>query len=297
MVIALLVLFVQLAPNKATALALKATRKHSGLTRKKLVLPDGTRYVYLEGGAGVPLMMLHGFGGDKDTFTRVARYLVKRYRLIIPDIVGFGESSHSTTTDYSPVAQAERLRMFAQALQLNNVHLAGNSMGGQIALVYAALYSTEVMSMWLIGPAGIWSASKSHVFNVYAETGRNLLIARDDKEFKEVMALGIFKPPRIPKPMLTVLAKQRIENAALEERIFKQLLAASLEKQIQGLKTATLIMFGERDQVIPLDTADMLRELLPNSKTVLIKNAGHVAMFDQPSRCARQYLLFRESIH
>ena len=153
--------FVYLAPARVVDFALNATRKQSGLVRKELTLPNGVHYAYLEGGQGKPLMLLHGFGGNKDTFTRVSRFLVKHYRVIIPDIIGFGESAHIQHTDYSPSAQVERLRLLSEALNLKDLHLGGNSMGGQIALLYSALYPTEVNSLWLLSPAGVWSAPKS----------------------------------------------------------------------------------------------------------------------------------------
>ena len=64
---------------------LAAQRRRSGLTRKEITISGGLRYAYLEGGQGEPLLMLHGFGANKDNFTPIARYLVPHYRVIIPD--------------------------------------------------------------------------------------------------------------------------------------------------------------------------------------------------------------------
>src|SRR5690242_17628411 len=101
--------FVYLAPEKATRLAIDAERDRSGLARKEIDLPGGLHYVYLEGGQGEPVMLLHGFGANKDNFTRVARFLTPHYRVILPDHIGFGESAHPQDADYSPTAQAQRL--------------------------------------------------------------------------------------------------------------------------------------------------------------------------------------------
>jgi pimeloyl-ACP methyl ester carboxylesterase len=126
---------VYLAPRAVTIFALKPERKRSGLVRKEITLTNGLHYVYLEGGHGETLVLLHGFGGNKDTFTRVARYLTNDYRVIIPDIIGFGESLKPTKVDYSPPAQVERLRVLFQALGIAKLYLGGNSMGGQIAII------------------------------------------------------------------------------------------------------------------------------------------------------------------
>src|SRR4051812_1451903 len=66
-----LIAFVHLAPETATHLALDVERARSGLVRKEIDLPGGIHYVYLEGGSGEPLMLFHGFGANKDNFTRV----------------------------------------------------------------------------------------------------------------------------------------------------------------------------------------------------------------------------------
>ena len=63
--------------------ALEFERRLAGITRKEATLPNGLRYVYLEGGKGEPLMLLHGFGANKDNFVRVAKYLTPRYRVTV----------------------------------------------------------------------------------------------------------------------------------------------------------------------------------------------------------------------
>ena len=101
--------FLYLLPEQAGRLLLTIERERAGLAWKETYLPDGIRYVYLEGGKGDPLMLLHGFGGDKDNFDRVARRLTSHYRVIVPDHIGFGESDHPCDADYNPQAQAQRL--------------------------------------------------------------------------------------------------------------------------------------------------------------------------------------------
>ena len=146
---------VYLAPEAATRFFIDMERSRSGLVKKEIDLPGGLHYVYLEGGHGEPLLLLHGFGANKDNFVRVARFLTPHYRVIIPDHIGFGESAHPQLADYAPPAQAERLHAFAQALGIKRLHLGGNSMGGQIALTYAAAYRQEVASLWVLDPAGV----------------------------------------------------------------------------------------------------------------------------------------------
>ncbi len=290
-----LIVLVHLYPVRATELALNAERKKSTLLRKEIVLQNGQRHVYLEGGEGEPLMLLHGFGGNKDTFTPVARFLVGHYRLIIPDITGFGESESPPDANYSLSAQVDRLRELSQGLNLSHLHLGGNSMGGQIAMLYSSLYPEDVRSLWLISPSGIWSVPETDVLRRCRENGRNPLVARTEQEYKQVMALGMVKPPYVPGPILKVLAQQRIRRVALEESIFRELLDQSMEDHARNIKTRTLIVFGCEDRIIPPETAEVLNDLITDSKLVFVQNAGHVAMFEAPRQCATGYVTFRES--
>lgn len=276
--------------------AIGVDRQRADLERKEITLDDGLRYAYLEGGKGEPLMLLHGFGGNKDNFTRAARYLTSHYRVIIPDHVGFGESSRPAEADYLPAAQAERLRKLARALGLDIVHLGGNSMGGQIAMAYAALYPSEVGSLWLLNPAGIWNAPRSELAQIVLDTGRNPLIARSEEEFAQTFDFVMSDPPFVPRPILNVFAQERIRNADLEERIFAKIATDSVEQRVNGLATPTLIVWGDGDRVIHVGTAQVLHNLMSRSQVIVMQGVGHLPMIERPRQSAEDYLQFRAAM-
>jgi pimeloyl-ACP methyl ester carboxylesterase len=287
--------FVHLAPENAARLFVNAQRAHSGLDLKEIQLAGGLHYVYLEGGKGEPLMLLHGFGADKDNFTPVAAFLTTRYRVIIPDHIGFGESSHPVDADYSPPEQARRLRAFALALGVTNLHLGGNSMGGHIAMTYAALYPEEVKSLWLLAPGGVWSAPKSDALTTMGTTGQNPLLIRKEDDIMALFQLAMSSPPYIPRPILYVLARQRIKNYALEQRIFKEMAADSVEQRVTGLATPALIVWGSEDRLLNVETSKILNKLMPRSQVIVMQHIGHLPMFEDPKQSAQDYLRFRAS--
>lgn len=288
--------FPYVAPEMATRLAIDAGRYRAGRVRKEIDLPDGLHYVYLDGGQGEPLMLLHGFGANKDNYIRVAPYLTPHYRVIIPDHIGFGESSRPPEADYSPLAQVERLRSLARALNLKHIHLAGSSMSGQIAMIYAARYPSEIKSLWLLDPAGVWSAPKSEIFETIERTGHNVLLARNEDEFAQTVAATMSDPPFMPRPMLDVMAQERIKNYKLEERIFRENAGRySVENMVAGLDTPTLVVFGAQDRAISVATAEVLHKLLPHSQVVIMPGVGHLPMLEQPRQSAKDYLQFRAS--
>jgi pimeloyl-ACP methyl ester carboxylesterase len=232
----------------------------------------------------------------KDNFTRVARFLTPRYKVIIPDHIGFGESSHPQEADYSPPAQMERLRAFAGALNAGILHLGGSSMGGQIALTYAGQYPDEIASLWLLGPAGAWSAPCNEVFDIVEKTGYNPLLARNEEEFAQVFAFTMNDPPFVPRPILDVMAQARIKNYELEKRIFQQISNYSVEGHIAGLRIPSLIVFGDMDSAIPPSTAGILHKLLPDSQVIMMQGIGHLPMIERPRQSAMDYLEFRSGI-
>jgi pimeloyl-ACP methyl ester carboxylesterase len=289
--------FVYWAPEKVYSVGLDLDRHRSGLLRKEIDLADGLHYVYLEGGSGEPLMLLHGFGMNKDAFTRVARYLTPHYHVIIPDAIGFGESSHPQGASYAIPAQMERLRSLAHALGLERLHLGGSSMGGQIALTYAARYPGEVISLWLLNPAGVWSSPPSEIFKIFNDTGRNMLMVKNEDDFEQCIQFIIYKPPYIPEFMKEVMAQERIRNYNLENQVIKKIVAYEVEKSVSGLNIPALIVWGDKDRVLNPASAEILHNLMPRSQVIIMQNTGHLPMMEQAKQSAEDYLRFRSSLH
>jgi len=271
-------------------------RWRSNLVRKEVTVADGSRFVYLEGGHGEPLVLVHGFGADKDNFTRVARWLTPHYRVIVPDLVGFGESTHLPDADYHYAAQAARVHAFVQALGLGRVHLGGNSMGGGIVLSYAAQHPQEVASLWLIDAAGIAEAPPGELAGILRAGGRNPLIVTTESEFAALMAFAMSDPPYLPGPVMNVLARERIANLPLERRVFQQIATDSVSGGLKGLETPTLILWGEEDRALSVGTVPVLKGMLPQAQVVVMPHVGHAPMIERPRESAEDYLRFRATL-
>ena len=279
---------------KDTAYAMERSR--AGLARKEIALADGTRIVYLEGGSGAPLVLVHGFGADKDNFTRVARYLTPHYRVIVPDLVGFGESSHRSDVDYHYAAQAERLHAFTQALGLARFDLGGNSMGGGISMSLAAQHPQEVASLWLIDCAGIAEAPPSELAKIITTTDTNPLIITKESDFPAFLNFVMSDPPYIPGSVMNTLARERMANQPLERQVFLQIATDSVDAAVKGLPTPTLIVWGADDRALSVGTVPVLKTLLPNAQSVVMPHVGHAPMIERPQQSADDYLRFREQL-
>ncbi len=133
---------------------LKMERSSGGLSQHGIDV-DGMHFEYLEGGQGDVLVLIHGFGGNKDNWTRIAKYLTPHFRVIAPDLPGFGQSTRGPNGDYTIGAQVKRVRAFVRALGIESFHIGGNSMGGNISGAFAARYPEDLKSLWLLARAAL----------------------------------------------------------------------------------------------------------------------------------------------
>ena len=102
-------------PGAVCRVLLNSERKSAGLEQKSIDV-DNLHFEYLEGGQGEVLVLLNGFGGNKDNWTRIAKYLTPYFRVIAPDLPGFGESSRDKDATYTYTVQVNRLHKFIKAL-------------------------------------------------------------------------------------------------------------------------------------------------------------------------------------
>jgi pimeloyl-ACP methyl ester carboxylesterase len=286
-------------PEDATRIAFSIERYRSGLDARTTVF-DGATWHYLEGGpADAPvLLLLHGFGGDKDNWTRFSASLTDRYRVIAPDLPGFGESARDPDRDYSLRAQRNWLATFAGALNLKRFHIGGNSMGGHIAALYAHQHPEQVMSIALFNNAGIASPNPSEMW-LAVERGENPLLVSSPQDFDRLLGFASYKRPFIPWPAKAVLAKRSFENVDFNRRIFnryKDDRSIGLERLLPDIEQPVLIIWGEFDRVLDVSSVDVMRPLLPQATVVIMKNTGHIPMIERPAETAGYYLEFLDRL-
>ena len=284
-----------LFPGAMFDLAQKAERRAGNLEQHSIEV-KGLRIEYLEGGKGDPLVLLHGFGANKDNWTRIGKYLTPHFRVIAPDLPGFGESSPDPGGDYSIRIQAERVKAFVQALGIKSFHLGGNSMGGNIAGVYASSYPTDLKSLLLIDPGGVASSEPSEMSRRLKEGNPNPLIAENVRDYDRLLDFVFVKRPFIPRSIKRVLIQEAIEHQPLNRKIFQQLRSSvdvePLEVLLKDMPVRTLVVWGRQDRVLHVSGAKILASVMPNAKTAIMDSVGHLPMIEKPEETARLYLSF-----
>lgn len=290
-IVVLLVAVYFIFPEAAFKLAKDAQRRSADLVRKEIQVDDH-RIVFLEGGKGETIILLHGFGGYKDQWTAFAKYM-KGYHLVIPDLPGFGESSQVPTANYSVDSQVGRIERFAEVLKLHTFHLAGNSMGGALSATYGAKYPEKVLTLALLDTSGAPSKNKSDLV-VQLEQGNNLLLANNTEDVEKLMALAYFKPPKIPTAFRKILIADWIAHTKFNNKIWNecQPIYCSLEPILPLIQAPVLIVWGDQDKVLDVGGVAFLEKNLKNYRTAIMKDTGHCPMIERPEETAITYMSF-----
>ncbi len=294
--LAVLFLAAWLWPEAATAFGLKLERRISGLTLRHARV-DGFDIPYLEGGKGEVLLLIHGFGGDKDNFTRIARFLTPHYRVIVPDLPGFGDASRNEKASYMMADQVARMHGLITQLGITRLHMGGNSMGGFISAQFAAPYGHMVQSLWLLDPGGTLASHSSTMLLHYQKTGENPLLVKRVEDFNETVRATTFKTPFLPRFARISLGRRAVADFPLHTRIMRELSDSPLlENTFKPMDTPALIVWGKEDEILSPDGAEAFRKIFPNSQVILMDGIGHLPMLEAPRETADDYLRYRASL-
>lgn len=279
----------RLLPVPMARAALALERKRAGLTLRQASLP------YLEGGAGDDVLLLvHGFAGDKDNFTRIAAHLVGRYRVIIPDLPGFGDARRDPSARHDMATQVENLRAFMAELGVQRFHMGGNSMGGFISAEYASRYPEQVKSLWLLDPGGTDESLQLPAFQQYLAGGGMPLLVPEPRAFDALMAACMAKPPYFPYCMKHVLARRAVADYRLHCAIMKELVGSP--RQQGPIDTPALIVWGSEDRILSPKAAVATKALLPRARVIMMEGIGHLPMLEATRRTANDFLDFQREL-
>lgn len=287
-----ILLLEKFAPSHAARIGLALERRRAGLALDSTSVP-GAEMPYLEGGQGDTIVLIHGFGADKDNFMRTAAYLTRHYHVVIPDLPGFGDASRDLDGDYSITQQAANLRAFMYKLGLERVHLGGSSMGGFVAAEFAARYPELVTSLWLLSPAGTAAGLNQDLERQYAQTGDLPWLIPTVESFDKLLRATTVRPYFLPHSARRRLAMRGAADYPLHVRVMRELQNSQfIESRFFRIETPALIVWGSGDRIHKPAGADALQAIMPHSRVIRMPGIGHLPMVEAPRRCARDYMAF-----
>ena len=285
-----------LAPATLFSWMRNALRRKGGMVQKS-VRVGALDWPYLEGGnpAGEPVVLIHGFGGDKDNWSFYAPYLTGKYRLICPDLPGFGENDRSLDGAYAMAEQAAGVRALLDALGIDTCHLGGNSMGGFIALRFALDYPERLRSLTLFNNAGVTGTEPSDLETQF-EIADSPLVPKNPADFDRLMKFVVFKPRFIPGQFKQLMLAQFAPHEALLDKIFfglaDEMQNHPLNPDLPRVAVPTLIVWGRHDHLIHHSCAAVQHAAIAGSEVTIFEDVGHVPMVEQPARTAAVHLPF-----
>lgn len=287
-----------LSPAALLASVQFTERQLAGLDSRQVQVGEFNIHYYEGGPQGAEtILMIHGFGADKDNWLRFSRPLTARYHVVALDLPGFGDSSKPEAS-YDVGTQVERLNAFAKAIGLHKLHLIGNSMGGHIAALYAARHPEEVLSVALLNNAGVNAPQASELFKRLDRGDANPLLVRNADDFSNMLDLLFVEKPPLPGSLKQYLAERAMASHDFNQKIFNQLRKRyiPLETELAKIQVPTLLLWGDQDQILDVSSIKVMQPLLKQPTVVIMQACGHLPMIERPEETAEHYQTFLDSV-
>lgn len=270
--------------------------KQMGLVKSSVNTADG-RTVYFKGGQGPDMVLLHGFGANKENWLALAPRLMRHYTVWIPDLIGFGESDRPSNARFDIAGQADRVVRWLDAVDVKNFHVMGNSMGGYLAGALAANFENRVLSACLLNPAGVKGAEHTAIGRAFADEGKIILAPSNFEEYEKVVNLCFNgKAPPMPGFMRKYFGRMSIKNKALLDRVFMEFVNPdaniSLNELVEKTTVPLMVVWGDSDLLVHPSGLAVLKQTKPAIVDLMLENTGHCPMVDRASLVYKAHLEF-----
>ena len=278
-------------PQRSAAPLIAINRMSAGLQEHAVKVGAHTVH-YLSAGSGMPVILLHGIFAEKDHWVDFARALKGPYQLLVPDLPGFGRSGRLDNQSYSYAAQVERLLAWMDTMGIEKAHLAGNSMGGTLAALFAQRYPQRVLSLAFIGaPHGIRTPQPSAMDGHIDSGASSILIPTTERAFEDMLDMLFEKRPFLPYPIAQRALAGALRDAPSNERIWKEQLADRylLDERIGALTLPMLVLWGAQDRLFDASGSTVLQQRLRHATVQVLPSVGHLIMMEVPSASAKVY--------
>lgn len=259
----------------------------------RFALVDGVRVHYQEAGApaAMPLLLIHGFTASNFVWSEVLLQIAESgFRVIAPDLVGFGFSAKPQDGEYTIESQARMIVGLMEQLGLESATLIGSSYGGAVAATCALDYPECVERLVLVD-----AVINDHVrqrrllrlaaLPVIGDVATPLMIGSRRLVYSQMRKgyapenIDLFDDSRMTSHHRPLLAADTQRAALVTLRRWR---AKRIERDAHLIKQPTLLIWGEDDPEIPVEHGRLLFELIENSRLIIFRRCGHMPMEEYP---------------
>jgi pimeloyl-ACP methyl ester carboxylesterase len=300
---ALVLLILLVAALAATWWLYTPDKSRAALETKYLDAPSdylelaGLRFHVRDSGAKETpaVILLHGFGASLHTWEPLARALSADYRVIRFDLPGFGLTGVDPSGDYTDARSVQVLGALMDRLGLARASLIGNSIGGKIAWNFAALHSDRVDKLVLISPDGFASpgfeyGKKPHVPAIVSLMRYALPIFM----VRQSLAPAYGNPAALTDELVTryrdLMLAPGVRGAMIAR--MEQVMLADPVPMLRQIRAPTLLLWGEKDGMIPVTNAADYLKALPDARLVTFPKLGHVPQEEAPDQVSAEVRKF-----
>ena len=261
--------------------------------RSSVRLIGGIRIHIGEAGSGAPLLLVHGLGGSQ-MWTKVITLLSERFRVIVPDLPGFGNSDAPPapfiTEDY-----AEFLPSLLDDLGIDTINIGGISYGGEISALFSGRYPRRVRRLVLISSTGLsgpgWITRNDIRWSVFSGFARQVLLRS-----KMVLAISgsnsFYDLRNRPADFVENFHRQMQKEERRETWLQCVRNVSSTRNNfpatLRNIASPALILWGENDRVVPVKYASLFRDYIRGAKMRIFSGCGHSVPLEKPEEMCRE---------
>lgn len=267
----------------------------------KFISIDGANLHFSDEGHGTPLILLHGTAASLNTWDGWAKELSKNYRVLRLDLPGFGLTGPNATNNYSIDYYTNLLLHFLDKQGIAKAHIAGSSLGGQIAYNFAASYPQRVSKLILVAPTGVTNANDKNI-SLPFRLAQTPLLKHSlayitprfivEKSLQEVYG----DDTRLTEESI-ILSHDMLLREGNREAFISRMNTIDADDlyKLEQVQAPTFILWGKADAWVPATDAVRFKESIKGSQLKLYPGAGHIPMQEQPKQTVHDVLQFLNS--
>ena len=268
----------------------------------KFVQTEDWKLHYNEAGEGEVVIMLHGSGagatGWANFHRNVDAFVEAGYRVILPDYPGWGKSDPIVTGEPRFDVNGRATRQLMDALDIDQAHLVGNSMGGGSALAFTKDNPERVGKLILMGAGGV---GKTSIFTPLPMEGIKLLFDvyknPSPQSLRRMLDVFVYDPSALTDELIELRYQSMMENAHHLPNFLKSVEMSGFNmgdytNDLPNIPNKTLITWGRDDRFVPIDWSLKFLNMIPNSTLHVFSQCGHWAQWEHAEEFNRLVIDF-----